>query len=249
MKPSIVLGGGGAVLSMILSSATLGGALSNAEVQQLASGTSHPVIVILRNKLSGAAAINDQAPVVSEISRVTSRHIKQFRTVNSLAATVTDAEIERLKANPSVAMVVPDVVIHRARPQTSTATPGVSTSLTPHVIPGACGANGKVQLEPEALQTTATNSDDPGAKTARSLGFTGAGVKVAWIADGLDPNNINFIRKDGTSADLVAAAAAWAMYGAAKEWALTEPRPPAEKIAGAIVELVAPILRFCAPAL
>lgn len=56
-------------------------------------------------------------------------------------------------------------------------------------------------------------------------------------------------RKDGTSADLVAAAAAWAMYGAAKEWALTEPRPPAEKIAGAIVELVAPILRFCAPAL
>src|SRR5690348_9152779 len=199
MKPSIVLGGGCAVLSMLLSSATLGGALSNAEIQQLASGTSHPVIVIMRNKLSGAAAINDQAPVVSEISRVTSRHIKQFRTVNSLAATVTDAEIERLKANPSVAMVVPDVVIHRARPQTSTATPGVSTSLTPNVIPGACGANGKVQLEPEALQTTATNSDDPSARTARSLGFTGAGVKVAWIADGLDPNNVNFIRKDGTS--------------------------------------------------
>jgi hypothetical protein len=200
MKPSIVLGGGCAVLSMLLSSATLGGALSNAEIQQLASGTSHPVIVIMRNKLSGAAALDDQAPVVNEISRISSRHIKQFRTVNSLAATVTDAEIERLKANPSVAMVVPDVVIHRAKPQTSTAaTPGVSTSLTANVIPGACGANGKVQLEPEALQTTATNSDDPHAKTARSLGFTGAGVKVAWIADGLDPNNVNFIRKDGTS--------------------------------------------------
>jgi len=201
MKPSIVLGGGCAVLSMLLSSATLGGALSNAEVQQLATGTSHPVIVIMRNKLSGAAALNDQAPVVSEISRLSPRHVKQFRTVNSLAATVTDAEIERLKANPSVAMVVPDVVIHRAKPQTgATPTPGISTSLTPNVIPGACGANGKVQLEPEALQTTATNSDDPHAKTARSLGFTGKGVKVAWIADGLDPNNVNFIRKDGTSA-------------------------------------------------
>ena len=143
MKPSLVLGGGCAVLSMVLSSATLGGALSNAEVQQLATGTSHPVIVIMRNKLSGAAALDDQAPVVSEISRLSPRHVKQFRTVNSLAATVTDAEIERLKANPSVAMVVPDVVIPRAKPQTSaTATPGISTSLTPHVIPGACGANG-----------------------------------------------------------------------------------------------------------
>ena len=200
MKPSILLGGGCAVLSMLLSSATLGDALSAAEVQQLATGTNHPVIVIMKNKFSGAAALNDQAPVVNEISRLTPKRIKQFRTVNSLAATVTDAEIERLKANPAVALVVPDVVIHRAQAQTSTSPAAVPTSLVPNVIPGACAPSNKVQLEPEALQTTATNSDDPNAKTARSLGYTGAGVKVAWIADGLDPNNINFIRKNGTSA-------------------------------------------------
>jgi hypothetical protein len=144
---------------------------------------------------------------MSELAQVQARKIKPYQLVNAFAATVSDGMVARLKANPAVAQVVPDVAIRRkphtqaaAASSATKAAPNAGASLTPNVIPGACGANGKVLLEPEALQVTNTDSDDPTAKTARSLGITGAGVKVAFLADGVDPNNINFIRPDGTSA-------------------------------------------------
>jgi len=170
----------------------------------LSQNVTRPVIVLMRNAFSGADAVRDQAPVLNELGKVNAKSVKTFHMVNALAAVVSAGEIERLKANPAVAAVVPDAVIHRAkRPTTSSqaavTTTNVTKSLTPNVIPGACGANGKVQLAPEGLALTQTDSDDGSARTARALGITGKGVKVAWIADGLDPANVNFIRPDGKS--------------------------------------------------
>ncbi len=167
---------------------------------QLSQNVNHPVIVIMKNQFTGADAASDQAPLMSELRQVNAAHVKPFRLVNSFAATVSEGEMARLKANPAVAKVIPDMVIHHApRVRAAASTKAAGTSLTPNVIPGACGSNGAVLLDPEALQTTNTDSDDPKASTARSLGITGAGVKVAWIADSVDTRNANLTRPDGTS--------------------------------------------------
>ncbi|HEY7147318.1 MAG TPA: hypothetical protein VH637_23975 [Streptosporangiaceae bacterium] len=192
---------------------------------QLSKNVNKHVIVIMKGQLaaapvgSKAAATRAnsitaaQAPMMGELREVHATHMKSFKLVNSLAATVSAGEEARLKANPQVAKVIPDVTIHGAAPQQATsstrpvsttakitsANPNAAADLTPNNIPGACSP-GQPQLDPEGLALTHTDSDNPSAKTARSLGITGAGVKVAWIADGIDPNNINFIRSDNTSA-------------------------------------------------
>ncbi|AMM21417.1 hypothetical protein AX769_16370 [Frondihabitans sp. PAMC 28766] len=183
-------------------------ALTPSMATKLAQHVDKKVIVILKSQLApahvGTSAAKQrstkiksvQAPVVSELKQVSATHIKTFTTSNIVSATVSAAEQSRLSADPAVAEVIPDSVIHLAAPATTPTSSGYPTSsaLTPNDIPGACGANGAVQLDPEALSLMHVDSDDPHAATARSLGFTGTGVKVAYIADGIDPSNVNFLR-------------------------------------------------------
>jgi hypothetical protein len=198
--------------------------LTASQAVPLSKNVNQHVIVMLKQQFApahaGTMAAQDrsavtgtaQAPLLRELRAVHAAHVKPYSLVNALAATVSKGEEARLKTDPSVSEVIPDVTIHASMPgsaatSSATSTPRqhtrtgkASPALPVNQIPGACGANGAVQLAPEGLSLTSTDSDKANQKTARSLGITGAGVKVAYIADGVDPNNINFIRASNTSA-------------------------------------------------
>jgi hypothetical protein len=54
-----------------------------------------------------------------------------------------------------------------------------------------------VHLDPEGVELVHAVSGNPAEPTARSLGFTGAGVRVGDIAVGIDPDETEMIRPDG----------------------------------------------------
>ena len=201
------------------------GPLTSRLAAKLSQDVDKPVIVILKSQAgqvpagspaasaasASAAVTATQTSLVGELQQVHASGVRRFTLVNSIAATVSALEAKRLAADPAVAQVIPDATFtipdpaFAARARTAaaegrvTAGPASSTSLPLHNIPGACAPKNQSSLAPEGLALTSTASGTAATPTARSLGFTGAGVKVAYIADGLDPNNVNLKRANGTS--------------------------------------------------
>jgi len=147
---------------------------------------------------SERAFTDDEAPLVRSMSAMHATDLHTYHLIDAVSGTVTPAEEARLRHDPAVARVIPDQVIRLASPPPAApqrAGHGAGPAVT--APQQACAPNGQTELDPEALPTIGADSDDPNVRTARSLGITGAGVRIGLIADNLDVNDPDFIRPDG----------------------------------------------------
>ena len=178
------------------------------------------VIVVLADQLASTPPTKANLPtragkahaaqqaVLSRLGGPAPSKVQHYTLGNAFSATVTSAQAEALAADPAVASVVVDRQVAvapttspaQSSSQAGTASPNAAAAGAP-VDPAACGADpAHAKLEPEALQTMNVRSDDPTATTAAKLGIDGTGVKVAFIADGINPDNVGFRRDNGKSA-------------------------------------------------
>jgi len=122
-------------------------------------------------------------------------------TLNAFAATVSAGTGAALASDPSVAAVVPDTLV--TLPDQAPAAGGGGGAPSSPGNPSTpqstiCPSDpAKPLLEPEALQTMHAAYMDRSIPQAQNLA-TGRGVKVAFFADGLDIDNPDFIRPDGS---------------------------------------------------
>ncbi|MDQ6778599.1 MAG: S8 family serine peptidase [Actinomycetota bacterium] len=209
---------GGAIASLLAaaslivvaagSAASRKAGISHAAATSLAANATSRVIIVLKKQVTSTPATpalagsrkaqvqRAQAPLLQTLAQAGATSVHSYSILDAVSATVPTSDVSALKGNPAVAEVVPDATIPLPNPTPATSTAGAAATPFPPG-PGVCAPPGQVQLNPQALEAIHANSDVPGAQTARSLGITGAGVKVAWIADGIDINNPNYIRPNG----------------------------------------------------
>mgnify|MGYP001788303507 CR=1 FL=1 len=190
----------------------IGAAGAAAPASAAVSEQSEHVIVLLRDQhldvlpdqagMSRRSVVTgaDQSRLTADVAHSGGRLTASLHVLNAFAATVSAAESARLAIDPAVASVVPDRLVaaprHQAEP-TGTSAPVDPTGprSTSRVLCPADPAH--PLLEPQALELTHTANSDPAVPSAQQIA-TGKGVRVAFLADGLDVNLPDFIRADGS---------------------------------------------------
>jgi Subtilase family/Peptidase inhibitor I9 len=196
-------------VGLIIAGITAGAAQAAPRATAVPRSTSH-VIVLLRDQhtnlpmarghISARVSANRaaQRPVIARARSLGARNLHGFQSISGFAATLTPAQAARLASDPSVARILPDLTI-RMGPSLRQAISRTARAARPATVGSqVCPSDpAKPLLEPEALQLTNTAFTDPSTPQAQNI-VDGTGVKVGYIADGIDINNPDFIRLDGS---------------------------------------------------
>jgi hypothetical protein len=131
-----------------------------------------------------AAVKKEQAPIVKSLLESGATHISALTSIDALVATMSPQEARVLGADPSVERVLANAVIPGPVPSSRpvAAARGAKISHDPTAkatVYGTCGTAHNPQLNPEALTNINATPTQLGADD-------GAGVTVAFLADGLD---------------------------------------------------------------
>jgi len=181
------------------------------------------VIVILKNQFrelpASASQIGARRAALTSAQRPLEAAVRSsggtihfsYDVLNAFAATASRAEISKLRSDPAVAQVLPDAVV-KDPTQSGSVAGGTAYNDKPvlkrarrHAL--SLKAYQQVRVADGAQQVCPSNPADPiiapeglnliNAPQARALGVDGSGVKVAFLAEGIDVNNPDFIRPDG----------------------------------------------------
>jgi hypothetical protein len=141
----------------------------------------------------------EESPVVAMLRSAGAAEVTSGTSIPYVVADVTTAQRAALHSVPSVRLVVPDTAIPYPMPQLATdrlaqaslaettASRAGNIPTVRAVPPSICGTAASPEIDPEAINTI-------NAPAAAALGYDGAGVTVAYIADGVDPTNPDFQR-------------------------------------------------------
>ena len=164
-----------------------------------AVGPTSKVIVMLRDRESGLAARSvartnalrvEQIPIVHELRAAGAKGVTAGTSLPFVIASVTSAQRAALSLNPLVVAVEPDSVIPYPTtqvPTEATAPGAIGTGPRSVITPSICGTAVSPESDPEAINVI-------NATAATALGYDGAGVTVAYIADGVNPSDPDFSR-------------------------------------------------------
>ena len=195
--PSITMAAALTVATVL--GATSAGAFSTQHSVSLSNGPTSKVIVFLRDTAAGLGAHSlartnviksESAPILNQLAQAKASSVRSMKALPIILAKVTAAERAQLLTMPNVIAVLPDS--HIKNPTNAyvsePALPAKPASATAHsVLPTSCGTALNPELDPEAISVIK-------ADQSAAAGFTGAGVTVAYIADGVNPANADFSR-------------------------------------------------------